>query len=334
MIKFILTLLVILFIGVSCYVYYNSQRTFEAKFKNIDGLPKGASVTALGVKIGEVIRTRPTNDGIIVTVRITNKSASKPQGGSELSITSFRPGHGRVLEVIPPSVELPETEAWIVEEPITTENWLNASLELLEGLKNFSSAIIKYVTPENFELARSAFSEASDVLKQTVIRLWEHESNLINLKKDFSAKAEETNQLLLEVQKPISALNEIINDKKITTAFKSELSGFSNNLAAISKNITSNEFLTNLSLFKSKILDNLNEINASLTSLDKSVTDSEIKQKLKSFNLHLTNLNAFYDRLKNQDVQKIKLSLKKAREATVDWEKETSKIEKQLEKGR
>ena len=81
MLRLFLYLTFIFVIGVSTYTYYNSQRTFEAKFKNIDGLPKGAKVTFLGVKIGEVIRTRPDHDGVIVTVRITNKKVPNPKAG-------------------------------------------------------------------------------------------------------------------------------------------------------------------------------------------------------------------------------------------------------------
>ena len=124
-----LLLLILIFFGI--YSYFNSQKIFEAKFKNIDGLPIGAKVTALGTRIGEIIKAKPVNDGVIVTVRITNKYFAGPEPGSQLVITSFRPGQGRVLEVIPPGTELPENKAWIIKEPVTADNWLQASLDFL-----------------------------------------------------------------------------------------------------------------------------------------------------------------------------------------------------------
>ena len=189
MVRLILFLVFAFVIGVSAYVYHNSQRTFEAKFKNIDGLPKGAAVTALGVKVGEVIKTRATHEGVIVTIKITNKSVPVPMAGSQLTITSFRPAQGRVLEIVPQESKLNETKAWIIQEPITTESWLHASLDLAERLKSFSETIIKHVTPENFEAARTTFSRASQSLTQTTGHLIEYESNLINLKNKISNKS-------------------------------------------------------------------------------------------------------------------------------------------------
>src|SRR3989338_7494487 len=105
------------------YIYFNPEETFQAKFKNIDGLPTGAAVTALGVRIGEVLRTKSVGDGVIVTVRITNKSVPKPPSGSQLAITSFRPGQGRVLEVIPADQVLAEDRELIIPAPLPHETW-------------------------------------------------------------------------------------------------------------------------------------------------------------------------------------------------------------------
>src|SRR3990167_1209437 len=102
MIRLAIFLLGIFILVLGIYIYFNPEETFEAKFKNIDGLPKGAPVTALGVKVGEVVRTRSISDGVIVTVKITNKSFLKPLPGSQLTITSFRPSQGRVLEISAP----------------------------------------------------------------------------------------------------------------------------------------------------------------------------------------------------------------------------------------
>lgn len=325
MIRLFTFFVLIIFAAVSSYSYLNSQRTFEAKFKNIDGLPKKASVTALGVKIGEVVRTKPVHDGIIVTVRITNKSFPRPEPGSQLTITSFRPNQGRVLEIIPPKMEIEETKAWIVQEPITTESWLHASLELLEGLKYFSEVAIKYVTKENFDLARGAFTEASSSLNQVVGKLKEHEVNLALVKEKFSSKTDEANALLLRLQKPINSLNKIINDKQLTTNFKSELNKFSDDLMSISENITSETFTTNLTYFKTMILDYLNNVNNSLIVLDQMVRDPVLKQKFMDFNEHLASLNALYDELSKQDISKLKVAARKAKDVTTSLAEKTSK---------
>lgn len=325
MIRLVSSLLLIVFLIVFVFAYNNSQRTFEAKFKNIDGLPKKASVTALGVKIGEVVRTKPVHDGIIVTVRITNKSFPCPEPGSQLTITSFRPNQGRILEIIPPQTDVEETKAWIVQEPITTESWLHASLELLDGLKSFSEIALKYVTQENFELARGAFSEASSSLNQVASRLKEHEGNLALVKEKFSSRADEANTLLIRVQKPINSLNKIINDKQLTTNFKSELDKFSGDLMSISENINSETFNTSLNSFKTMILDHLNNINGSLIVLDQMVKDPALKQKFMDFNEHLSSLNTLYDELSKQDISKLKVAAQKARNVTTSLAEKTSK---------
>ena len=324
--RFFLLLVIAFLVGTSIYVHENSERTFQAKFKNIDGLPQGAKVTALGVKVGEVIKTKPSHDGIIVTVRITHKSFPIPEAGSQLTITSFRPNQGRVLEIVSPSSKLSETKAWIIQEPITTDSWLHASLDLLDGLKNFSQTIIKYVTPANFEKVRSAFIEASESLNQTANNLRKYEESLANAKEKFSSSTHEANLLLLELTRPISSLNKIITDKDITTSLKTELPDLTKNLTLISQNISKPEFTQNITNFKTKVLDSLNQINASLVSYDQMITNPELKKKIKNFNGHVSNLNTFYDNLNKQDLRKLKVAASKAREITSELEETTREL--------
>ncbi|MBI2996459.1 MAG: MCE family protein [Candidatus Melainabacteria bacterium] len=311
--------LIALFLGVSFFVYQNSQRTFEAKFKNIDGLPKGAPVTALGVKVGKVIKTKPVKDGIIVKIKITNKSFPIPQAGSELKVTSFRPNKGRILEIIPPREDTSnDIKAFIVQEPITTESWMQASLDLLQNLKNFSEVIIKKITPENFEQARLTLANSKDALDEIAVRLSQYEQNLRLVKDNF-------NELLFKLQKPISSLREIVTDKDFPTTFKPQFKIFSENLTEISNNVLKPEFITNLDDFKTMILDHLNQINASLTQLDSMVKTLELKQKIKDFNDNLTRLNTRYEELNQKNVRRdainrvspvLKEIVHKAREAT------------------
>ncbi|MBI3590501.1 MAG: MCE family protein [Candidatus Melainabacteria bacterium] len=328
MLRFFLSILTFFILVVSVYAYLNSQRTFEARFKNIDGLPIGAQVTALGVPVGKVIKTRPSKDGIIVTVKITNERVPRLEPGSQLTITSFRPNQGRVLEIIPPEDMLSETKAWIVQEPITTESWLHASLELLDSLKSFSETVIQYVTPENFERARLVFSKASESLSQTASKLAKNEEELSDLSKQIASEGAETNLLLLKLHEPIEALNKIVSDKNLKTSLSNDLGNFSGDLTEISRNITSENFVTNIIGFKVKILDHLNHVNASLIAADKKITDPTLLQNLKSFNEHVTNLNNFYEDLSKQDLKKITSDFtKKAKESTTKASKATKKLQ-------
>lgn len=323
MFRLLITLAFIIFIVVGVYTYYVSERIFEAKFKNIDGLPSGAEVTALGVKVGKVIKAKPTHDGVIVKVKIKTKDFH-PAPGSQLTITSFRPNQGRIIEIIPPNEMLSENKAWIIQEPITTESWLYASLELLDKLKAFSQTVITQVTPENFQKAREAFSNASESLSQTAANIQGYNENLLEIKNSIALKTSEANALFIRLQKPISSLNKIINDKNLTTNFKNELDGFSENLSIISQNITNPEFLTDINSFKTNILDHLNQINSSLVSYNQKVKDPAFSQKIKTFNENLVNLNQFYENLNKKDIKKIaKESVKKAKEATIQVSKTT-----------
>ena len=330
MFRLIITFLLILAVVTGVYAYQLSGKTFEAKFKNIDGLPKGAQVSFLGVKVGEVTKTKAVKDGVIVTIRIKKKDFT-PMPGYELTITSFRPGHGRVLEIIPPASELPDTKSWIVQEPITTESWLHAGLELLDGLKSFSETVMKYITPENFEKARKYFSTASELLNQTVTNLYDYNVNLIEIKDKLSDKTSEVNKLLIQLQKPINSLNTIITDKNLTATFKDELGGITNNLNKISNSITKPEFVEDVKTFKTGILDYLNEINSSLTLGDEMIKAPELLKKIKTFNIHVSNLNNFYDSLNKKDIGKIaKESVKKAREVTTSLEEKTSSVSQKI----
>lgn len=325
MVRLAIFLLGIFILVLGIYIYFNPEETFEAKFKNIDGLPKGAPVTALGVKIGEVVRTRSISDGVIVTVKITNKSFLKPLPGSQLTITSFSPSQGRVLEISAPDENIDTNKAYITQEPVTNESWLHASLELLEGLKEISGQIVKYVTPENFAKVRMAFARASESLNEAANNFLAHESDLISMKQKLTKKTTEANKLLIQTQKPIAALNKIINDKNITASFKGNFKEFSDDLTKISQNISNPKSTTDLKNFKTNILNHLNEVNISLTSVSGSVTDSESIKNLRDFNIHVEKLNAFYDELNKKDIVKIaKDSVKKAREVTTMLAKQTS----------
>jgi len=325
MIRLAIFLLGIFILLLGVYIYFNPEETFEAKFKNIDGLPSGAPVTALGVKIGEVIKTKSAHDGITVTVRITNKSFPKPLPGSELTITSFRPNQGRVLEIIPPSKNLEGNKDLIIHEPITNESWLHASLDLLDNLKEVSGQIIKYVTPENFEKARTAFSRASESLNQTANNLLGHESDLINMKQKLAKKTSDANELLVRLRKPIASLSKVINNKNITTSFKGDFMEFSDNLTKISQNISKPEVINDVKAFKTDILNHLNEVNDSLTSASDDLVNSDLSKNLMDFNTHVEKLNAFYDEVNKKDLEKtVKDSARKAREITTMLTEKTS----------
>ena len=324
MIRLAIFLLGIFILIVGVYIYFNPEETFEAKFKNIDGLPKGAPVTALGVKIGKVIKTKSTEDGVLVTVRITNKSLLKPPPGSRLAITSFRPNQGRVLEIVPSDENLGE-KAYLIQEPITNESWLHASIELLDRLKEASGQIVKYVTPENFEKARMAFSRTSESLNQTANNLLSHESDLISMKQKLTKKTTEANELLVKLRKPIASLNKVINDKNITASFKGDFKEFSENLTKISQNISNPKATADIKSFKADILNHLNEVNSSLTSVGNDLADSELLKNLMDFNTNVEKLNTFYDELNKKDIETtVKSKLKKAREVTTMLAEQTS----------
>jgi predicted translin family RNA/ssDNA-binding protein len=324
MIRLAIFLLGIFILVVGVYIYFNPEETFEAKFKNIDGLPKGAPVTALGVKIGEVIKTKSTEDGVLVTVRITNKSLLKPPPGSRLAITSFRPNQGRVLEIVPSDENLGE-KAYIIQEPITNESWLHASLDILDNLKEVSGQIIKYVTPENFEKARTAFSRASESLNETANNLLGHESDLINMKQKLAKKTSDANELLVRLRSPIASLNKVINNKNITTSFKGDLMEFSDNLTKISQNISKPEVINDIKAFKTDILNHLNEVNDSLTLVSNDLVNSDLSKNLMDFNTHVEKLNAFYDEVNKKDLEKpVKDLARKARETTTMLAEKTS----------
>ena len=317
MIRLLTTLIAIFLIASGIFTYYASQRTFEAKFKNVDGLPKGAPVTALGVKVGEVFKTKPVRDGIIVTIKITNEEVPRPPAGSQLAITSFRPGQGRILEIIPPREELTEDKAWLIQEPISTETWLFASLDLLEGIKTVSQTLIKYVTPENFQKARMAFEEASTSLSQTADRLRNYSEKVSTLQERLKIKAEEANELVSSLAKSIYSLSVVISDNNLISGIKEKTRTFSEDLNTVEKVLSNPELVTNLKSFKNEILDHLNQINTSLIDLKEDVSDPVLKQNIKNFNEHIISLNTLYEKANSKDLAlKTKESVKKAREAT------------------
>ena len=85
--------------------------------------------------------------------------------------------------------------------------------------------------------------------------------------------------------------------------------------------------LQNVDQFRTNILDNLQQVNSSLTMMHTVINGSTLKQKITDFNAHLINLNAFYEKLNQQNIQKIaKESVKKARRAATKTSEITSML--------
>lgn len=333
MFRLFIFLIVTVIIVFTALAYTNSHKTFNAKFKNIDGLPKGAPVTALGVTVGEVIKAKSTDDGVIVTIKITNKSFENLQKGSELTITSFRPGHGRILEIIPQSSETGDSKAFATLEPVTTESWLHAAIDILDGLKIFSQAVIKHLTPENIHNVRAALKNATESLNKTTDKLSEYEANLIGIRERFSEGAEEAHELIVRLKKPIESLNQIISNKGISGSSSGDLSEFVKNVQQISLDITSPDFLTDIKSKKIEILQDLNTVNTTLQTLDEKVLNSMLLQNIKEFNEHITNLNSFYSNLSEKNLKKIvRESVNKARKTTEELEGKTSDLIRNAER--
>lgn len=327
MFKLVLKLFLVVLVAVGVCVFYNSQRTFEAKFENIDGLPNGAPVTALGVRVGKVVKTTPVEDGIIVKIRITNNSFPYPPPGSKLAITSFRPGQGRLLEVIPPEEKLDKDTAWLVKEPVTSESWLHASLELVENLQDISKTIIKNVTPENLSKVRILIAQTSDTLEDMANSLRTYERNLDFITKRLSIKVDEANQLVNNLRNLLDSLNNLVKNDKLVSSLKGDVKTFSDKVAVIGEAIKTPDFKMTVEEFKTNILDHLNELSTTLTDAGKSIQESDIKQDIANFNEHVNNLNIFYDNVLKHDVKTItKESVEKAREAVTN----ASKITKEL----
>lgn len=325
MIKKILSLCFISVIAITVYVFYNSQKTFEAVFKNVDGLPKGAPVTALGVKIGEVIRAKPIKNGIKVTVRITKKSFPRPEAGSQLTITSFRPGQGRVLEIIPSDEKLAETKAWIIQEPITAESWLHASLDILDGLENFSKLAIKQVTPENFDKARNVLKNTSDTLNNTADHLSKYEETLVSLEKNISSRSSEGGKLLKKLQ---GSIEHTVGDLKIDKSekdIKSNFSNFSEKLSSVGDDFKSPNLVKNLKSYKSNFQEYLTDVNESLINESKKIADPEFKSNYHDFNKTVSDVNLSLSEIKLDEEKrnKIKMATSKLREITTKAAKAT-----------
>jgi predicted translin family RNA/ssDNA-binding protein len=327
MLKNLLLVIVFIGLGLITYVIYTSQRTFQATFKNVDGLPKGAPVTALGVRVGEVIRTKPLKNGILVTIRITKKSFNSPEPGSQLAITSFRPGQGRVIEVIPPKRKVDEQRAWIVQEPITNQSWLYASLDILDGIERFSRSAISYVTPENFNETRSALKIASNSLNQTASHLSKYEDSLLVLKDNLSEKADEGNRIVNKANLTLSMINKSLNID--SSQVKKGFAEFEDNLANVSSSVENPDLPGNLKNFKSSIQTYLADVNSSLVQDGKMIDDPVHKEKYFEFKSGIQKLNTF---IAKHDVSKIlpfKEKMRKASEVTAKASEKSNEFAKQ-----
>lgn len=329
MFKFLLSIVICIVIAISFLAYKNSQKTFEAKFKNIDGLPIGAPVSALGVKVGEVIKTKPVNDGVIVKVKITNKFFPIPPPGSQLNITSFTPNGGRILEIILPE-ETSKRKSYIVQDPITTESWLSAAFELFNGLQATSEGIIKNFTSENLSKVRNSLNDTSESLDGVATKLNDYNKTLTNIKEKFSNKANETNTIIEKMYKPLAHANKVISDNETISSFKFHLVELTKNLGNISDKISSQEFLTDLDSTKKNILNNLTQINTSLINENEQLHNQGIATMTKELNENITNLNKQVDNLNKKDIgQFVKENLAKAKEAVIKFQTTISNLRNQ-----
>lgn len=326
MIKTLSNLLIAFILITTIYSFNSSKRIFQAKFTNVEGLPLGASVTALGVRIGEVVRTDPDKDnGVIVTVKITNKSVPIPPPGSRITITSFKPGAGNNLEIIYPSESESNNKAWLVQEPISLENWLFCSFEILEGLKKYSQKTIEYLTPENITKIRKVAKNTSDTLRDTADALTIYENNLSIFQKKLSLKGEQAKLLLNNLKGSISSLNDIVNDEEFIENFKEGAGDLTKDLNTISVSLQDSKSMEDRKKFKENILDKLNQISIYSTSAKDKVSNPKLKQNIVKFNNHIKNLNDFYETLNEKDIKTVtKNSVAQAKENSIKINKVTA----------
>ncbi|MBI1858590.1 MAG: hypothetical protein HYR97_05710 [Candidatus Melainabacteria bacterium] len=325
--KLLFNIVILTAIIITCYAFKRSEKTFEATFRNIDGLPIGAPVSALGTKIGEILKTTPIDEGVKVTVRITNKKIPPPPPGSLLTITSYKPGQARVLEIIPPSPDLGDSKAWLMREPITTESWLTASMELWNGLKNFSEITLKYLTHENVTKVRTTIEGFADTLNTTAEKIRGYEKEFERVTERLSLKANEANELVTNLRQSLDSLNAVLVDKQIAAYLKDHIGEFSKNITEIKDTVSNPMFITKVSDVKSQILDQLNQTNAILIDAKENIKNQELIQNINRFNENVTNLNKFYDNLLQKDVKKIAAhGITKAKEVTEKASQETGKL--------
>ena len=301
MMKFCITTFLVFFFAVTIYVFFDSKNTFTAKFANIDGLPLGAPVTALGVKIGKVVSTRAVSDGVLVKVKVTNKSVPKPPSGSKLSITSFAPAKGRTLEVVlPDAVE--ESEAWIIQDPISTQTWLLAAIEILDNIKSVSLKTIEVVTPQNVHKVRSVIGDISDTLKDTGSNLRFHENRLSDLHRRFDNNADKTKELLTLFQGSINSLEKIFDNKEFTSKFKSEVEELEEDLAVVAKTVNNPEFKITTKKYRDNMIQSLDKIQLRIQAFRDRINDKELLEEFDKFNEYIVKLNSLCAELNKRDI--------------------------------
>lgn len=333
MMNFITRLLIVFALVVTGYAYKTSQRTFQAKFKHIDGLPKGAPVTTLGVRIGEVVSTKPASDGVLVKIRITNRDVPIPPPGSRLSITSFIPGRGRHLEIILPPDEEDTSKAWLVNEPVNTETWLQASIEILDGLKAYSNATIQYVTPENLGKVRKGFQEASGTFRSVADGLEGYERNLADLQERLELKTDQAKALVNILQSSVVSLNEVIEDEEFTNSISENTSSFASDIKKVSKAIKDPKLVGDIGELKTEVVDSLNNINNYIARADTSVNNPGLKKKMKDFNNHIESLNEFYEEVNKSNIEEVaKKTAKDARNIITELSETTQEIALNVDK--
>ncbi len=132
-------------------------RTFIVSFNTIEGLSKGASVYAKGIKVGKVVDIFPLGNTNTVGVKglITNKDFPTPKGAIKAKIvTNIESGGGQILEI----------EAAM--ETLTAE-YLNPELERVAKGKVHQGQS-PFTIQHTYRLMRDFFQLTKDFAEETL----------------------------------------------------------------------------------------------------------------------------------------------------------------------
>lgn len=229
---------VVAFYGWNFFKKKRESRTFTVSFSHIEGLSKGASIYAKGIKVGKVIDIFPLGNSTDLAVKglITNKDYSVPNHAVGAKIVSdIEGGGGKILEI---QTRLSSLEPEHILMGNTRAFNKNSEITIAKGQNPFTAKHAMRLMRDFFQMSKDSSIKALKAFNSEESQRYREEvSNNINntitsleygtIKSDVKNKIHDLNQEIKDHERGTNKeaeMQRIIEDK--TQALKNTINTF------------------------------------------------------------------------------------------------------------
>lgn len=311
-------------------------QTIQLEFLNANEISRGAPVRLMGTSIGFVDDIRIEEDHVQVTLQ-TDPGAVKIPSGSVFTILFTGLGGAKSIEINLPSKPVREVNGkplYLVKEPISMRDTLNASLDsvqaLQKGSENISDFFGKRKPVEELQFNIQQALKMSDVASRNTLALNE---GLGSLRQDIKTYS----QLGVDTIQSFNHGAKLMNQSTQPAKIRERILAVTHNVQTFHDAfVGQGQLAVQIPIRLNKLSDLNTQISVKLGTLSQKLTAWAIPQWLDDFEKGQTNyqaaldrMNTFFDQDRSADIEQARSNLQQFNRQLILWNAKASEWERQ-----